>query len=79
MINKAELLAAAQKVFTDDALKTRSEEDLIEGTLAVQIAHFFEWDGLAIMRVAALALQDANFHTEAAKIITMCEAIEQRF
>ena len=39
-----------------------------EEALGLVIATHFGWDGAAIMRVFAAALEDANFHTEAAHV-----------
>lgn len=38
------------------------------------IAGYFQWDGVAILRAAEAALEDANFHTEAAEVSAMADA-----
>ena len=53
--------------FTDPA--KASDED----ALGIVIAHHFEWDGHAILRTAAAALEDANFHGEAGEVLAMVE------
>lgn len=35
------------------------------------VARVFKWDGCAILDAAALALEDANFHKEAAAVAAM--------
>jgi hypothetical protein len=42
--------------------------------LGIVISQHFDWDGHAIMETAISALEDANFHTEAAKIEDMLKA-----
>ncbi len=32
--------------------------------LGVAVAHYFRWDGLAILETFSAALEDANYHTE---------------
>lgn len=44
-----------------------------EDALGILIAAYFEWDGAAIMRTAARALEDANFHSESAEVAAMAE------
>jgi hypothetical protein len=48
-----------------------------EEGLGLVIAHHFEWDGLAILKSAMYALEDANFHTEAGLIADMIKQEEQ--
>lgn len=43
----------------------RAKATVAEG-LGIAIANLFEWDGLRIMETMFSALEDANFHTEAA-------------
>ena len=44
--------------------------------LGLLIARFFKWDGLAILRAAQYALEDANFHAESAKVAAMADEVE---
>ena len=45
--------------------------------VGILISRFFQWDGLAILRAAQYALEDANFHSESAKVSTMADAVDQ--
>lgn len=42
--------------------------------LGLVVSHHFEWDGLKILETFFFALEDANFHTEAAQVQEMIEA-----
>lgn len=53
-------------------MKTNEELEEIGNALSKEL----EWDGVEILRVAAVALADANFHSEAEVIEAMIEAIE---
>ena len=44
--------------------------------LGVALAHYFQWDGLALLRTAQYALEDANYHTESALVGRMAEHVE---
>jgi hypothetical protein len=37
----------------------------------ILVAHHFEWDGTALLELAAAALEDANFHDGAARVRAM--------
>jgi len=39
-----------------------------EEALGIAVSQFLQWDGAAIVRTFHDALEDANFHTEAAEI-----------
>ena len=59
---------AAEAVFveayrTPETLEFRK----LEG-LGIRIAQWTRWDGLAIMKIFRAALEDANFHGEAAEV-----------
>jgi hypothetical protein len=41
------------------------------------IARFFLWDGPAILRAAQYALEEANFHSESARVSGMADAVEK--
>ena len=56
----------AQKSFVPHHLKSVPKEELHERALGIAISQWARWDGHKIMRVFASALEDANFHTEAA-------------
>ena len=44
------------------------EQATEEQVLGLITAHMLRWDGIGIMKAAAYALEDANFHKEAAMI-----------
>jgi hypothetical protein len=44
-----------------------------EEAMGLLLASLFEWDGKAIMKSCAWALEDANFHTECEKIMEMAK------
>lgn len=44
--------------------------------LGLLVAGHFSWDGVAIMKTAAFALEDANFHTESGAVMEMAKTIE---
>lgn len=48
-----------------------------EQVLGVMIAVHFGWDGLAILKTAALALEDANFHDECEQVMQMLRRLRQ--
>lgn len=49
--------------------------DAVDDTtvLGILVAKYLRWDGGDILRVAAAALADANFHDEAAKVAALIE------
>lgn len=47
-----------------------------EEALGLVISSHFEWDGLAILKSLMYALEDANFHTEAALVEEMIKKVE---
>lgn len=73
---KALALRNAKQSFTPEAYARMDEDERAERGLACAIAGCFRWDGLAIMRVFHEALEDANFHEEAAQVEKMIERIE---
>jgi len=48
-----------------------------EQGLGLLIAHYFEWDGLAILKTFFYALEDANFHKESKTIQGMINDLEK--
>lgn len=44
-----------------------------EKALGIMVSQFTSWDGAAILRIAAEALVDANFHSEAEKLQALAE------
>lgn len=65
------------------ALERIKRESFVKGykatdaeALGMLVSKFFEWDGLAVLRTAQYALEDANFHTESGQVADMAEAVE---
>ena len=58
--------AQAQKSFVTSYLKNTPKDRIHEEALGIAISQWARWGGHKIMRVFASALEDANFHTEAA-------------
>jgi hypothetical protein len=46
--------------------------------MGLLISHYFEWDGLKILKALYNALEDANFHTENETIQGMIDKLEKR-
>lgn len=46
--------------------------------LGLLICHYFEYDGLAILKATYAALEDANFHTENRTIEKMIKRLESQ-
>lgn len=73
----------AERRLLADMVASVKENSFIKGytatdaeALGILIARFFQWDGLAILRAAQYALEDANFHGESAKVSDMADTIE---
>ena len=47
-----------------------------EETLGIIIAHYFDWNGISILKTTYAALEDANFHTENETIEKLIEELE---
>lgn len=47
-----------------------------EEVMGMVLSKYFEWDGLAILKAAMYATEDANFHTESAIISEMVYKLE---
>jgi hypothetical protein len=47
-----------------------------EKACGVLLAHYFDFDGAALLAVAAAALTDANFHEEATCVRALLETLE---
>ena len=59
------------------ATRRPSDSEAEEQVLGLLIAGHFQWNGLAILRTAALALEDANFHQECELVHRMIENIKR--
>lgn len=54
--------------FVADYVREDNKEERAEEGLGIAVSNWAEWDGLKIMRVFFSALEDANFHKEAALV-----------
>lgn len=65
------LLIDRKKVeaFTPDYRDKATDEE----ALGIMVSVFLQWDGVAIMRTLAAALEDANFHSECALVLRMAD------
>ncbi len=70
------VLTAATEEGRKAFMKECQAEQTAEDCLGIALAHHFKWDGTSILEVAASALEDANFHAEAAAINKMLEKYE---
>lgn len=64
-------LQDAVQVVLDHIKRTSFVKDYTatnEEAMGLLVSKFFEWDGVAILKSASYALEDANFHTESAVI-----------
>jgi len=50
-----------------------------QDALGLILAHYFEWDGLAILETMYRALEDANFHTENKNVEAMIERVKKQY
>lgn len=64
--------------FTKSHIKPDNLEERIEDGLGIAISQWSEWDGLKIMRVFFWALEDANFHEDAASVLDMLKKYSSR-
>lgn len=70
-ISKAQIADARDVIFMP-GYRDASDAD----TLGIMVAHTLKWDGLQILEMAASALEDANFHSESAKVTEMLEGLK---
>ncbi len=47
-----------------------------EEVLAVMISVHFEWNGRSVLKTAALALEDANYHDECEQVMQMLKRLK---
>ena len=64
---------SAESCFTDSYKKPENLAERMNSGLGIAIAAYCEWCGLEIMEIFEAALEDANFHTEAAQVSEMIE------
>lgn len=50
-----------------------------EDAMGLLVSKFFEWDGLAILKTAYSALEDANFHAENETIEELIRKVERDY
>lgn len=82
-MNNSDMLRAiterqAEESFTDDYKKPENLEARKRRGLGIAISIFCRWNGLMIMEIFEAALEDANFHTEAAQVSEMIKREEAR-
>ena len=65
-----------EEAFTAEYRATADPKQIRIQALGIIVSRFTEWDGIDIMKIFAEALDDANFHGEAAQVQTMIEAAE---
>ena len=46
-----------------------------ETALGILIARYLKWDGAKILRTAAKALEEANFHSESAVVVALLRQV----
>jgi hypothetical protein len=54
--------------FTPEYIKPENQQDREENGLGIALANWAGWDGYKLLRVLGYALEDANFHSEYAKL-----------
>lgn len=64
--------AQIKQSFIPEYQSTATDSD----ALGLMLAHYFEWDGLEILKAAYSALEDSNFHTENRKIDAMIKKLK---
>ena len=60
--------------FTPEYIASASREELRVKAMGILVSKWTQWDGFTAMDIAAEALEDANYHPEAAKIREMLKA-----
>ena len=65
---KREVEQLAQRKAKDCFVKFNGTEKEVEEALGIAVSVWSKWDGLKVMRVFHAALEDANFHEEAAEV-----------
>ena len=66
-------LNKAKTSFVESYQKSTPLDSLKEEGLGIAISVWADWSGTKIMRVFMSALEDANFHDEAAQVAEMLE------
>ncbi len=69
---KALIDAQKQKSFVPEYRDKATDEE----ALGLMISKYFEWDGLAVLKVTYAGLEDSNFHTENQTIEGMIKTLE---
>ena len=68
---------AAERCFTPSYKAITPLADRKLDGLGIVISQWTKWNGLAIMKIAAAALEDANWHAEAKCLFDKIEAMEK--
>jgi len=61
-------------MLSHDGIDTNASEEEFLGLL---IANHFQWDGVRILEMAAVALEDANYHGECAVVLGLIRTAKQ--
>lgn len=61
----------SMECFVRQYIREDNREQREEDGLGIRISQWAEWDGAKIMRVAASALEDSNFHKECALLLEL--------
>lgn len=64
---------SADERFTESFKTPENLEERKTRGLGMTISHYCGWNGQKIMEIFEAALEDANFHTEAAQVSEMIE------
>ncbi len=68
----------ATKGFTEAYIQSSPQEEREDRGLGAALAAWAGWDGLKLMRVFHAALEEANFHDEAAQVQAMIDREERQ-
>jgi Fe-S cluster assembly ATPase SufC len=61
--------------FTEEYIARTPLEERKELGLGMAVSRWTQWDGLMVLRVFHAALEDANFHAEAAHVQAMIDKL----
>jgi len=82
-LNSSELLSRiaiyeAEESLPPDHIRPDNVQERQENGLGIALARFCDWDGLPLLRIFHWALEDANYHAEAAQVWEMILKEEAR-
>lgn len=75
-VDKEKLQAVVKEINKVSFVKGHVPSD--EQALGIVLSKYFYYDGLSVLQAAFYALEDANFHTEAAVVAEMANKIEAK-